>query len=178
MAEVLLRHRLGLIDASVRVTSAGTHAGTHPATQHGQQVMAARGLDLSSHTSRRLDVPLIDGADLIVGMAREHVREVASLDPTALDRTFTLKELVGVATGIGPRRAGESLSEWLGRVGVQRRRADLVGIGHDAAFDIEDPVGRGLRDYEATAEEIDHLLAVLVERAWPAAAQEGRERSA
>ena len=31
---------------------------------------------------------------------------------------------------------------------------------------------------EATAEEIDHLLALLGEMAWPAGAQQGRERSA
>ena len=110
-------------------------------------------------------------------MTREHVREAASLLPAALDRSFTLKELVRAADEAGPRRLDEGLPEWLVRVGAGRRRADLVGVGHDDAFDVEDPAGRGVRDYQATAAELDELLGRLVGLAWPATGQED-ERSA
>jgi len=178
MAAALLRHHLGAAAHDVQVSSAGVLPGGRPATAHAQATMADRSLDLSDHESRHLERPLIDEADLVIGMAREHVREVAVLAPDALSRTFTLKELVRAATAVGPRRVDESMAEWLARVGAGRRRESLVGIGHDEAYDIADPVGRGRRDYDATADELDHLLALLVEMAWPSGLQHGQERSA
>jgi len=167
MAEVLLRHRLDALGVGAMVSSAGSYPGGEPATAHGQTVMAARGLDLSGHVSRRLDREMVDSADLIIGMTREHVREAAAVQPAALDRTFTLKELVRAAGVVGERRDGETMAQWLVRAGAGRRRADLVGVGHDDALDIADPVGRGLPDYQATADDIDALLALLVRAAWP-----------
>jgi protein-tyrosine phosphatase len=178
MAEVLLRHRLEAAGADVRVSSAGLHQGGRPATDHGLAAMADRGLDLSAHVSRQLDRDLVARADLIIGMAREHVREVVVLDRNALARTFTLKELVRDGTAVGPRLDGEALGDWLARVAVNRRPATLLGVGHDDAYDIADPVGRGRADYEVTAKELDHLVALLVEMGWPAQAGHGRERSA
>lgn len=178
MAEVLLRHRLGDAGAEVRVSSAGLHPGGRPATAHGQAAMADRDLDLSTHRSRQVDRTLIDGADLVIGMAREHVREVAVLDSDALARAFTLKELVRAATAVGPRHRDESLEHWLARVGEGRRRESLLGVGHDEAYDVADPVGRDLMDYEATANELDHLLALLVEMAWPSMTHDRQEHSA
>lgn len=177
MAEVLLRHHLDERGVPAAVSSAGSLHGGQPATAHGQTVMGARGLDLSGHVSRRLDRAMVDSADLIIGMTREHVREAASLEPAALDRSFTLKELVRAAGVVGDRRGGETMAQWLARAGEGRRRTDLVGVGHDDAFDIADPVGRGLRDYETTAQEIDDLLVQLVQAAWPSDIL-GQERTA
>lgn len=178
MAEVLLRHRLAATDLDVRVSSAGLLPGGRPATEHGQHTMATKGLDLSGHTSRQLDRALVAAADLVIGMAREHVREVAVIDPAALARTFTLKELVRAATATGPRPVDQPLDEWLARLGAGRRRERLLGVGHDEAYDIADPVGLDRADYETTAAELDHLLALLVELAWPTPHHHGQERSA
>lgn len=178
MAEALLRRHLDAVGAAdVGVSSAGLYAGGHSATDHGQATMAARGLDLSSHRSRQLERGLVDAADLVLGMTREHVREVAVLDPSALPRTFTLKELVRDATAVGPRHPDEPFSEWLGRLGARRRLDSLQGVGHDDVYDVADPIGRGRADYEATAAELDHLLAVLVELVWPTT-HTGQERRA
>jgi protein-tyrosine phosphatase len=162
MAEALLRHRLAAAGVDARVSSAGLHPGGRPATPHGIEVMAARGLDTRGHLSRQLATELVAPADLILGMAREHVREVAVIDPAALDRTFTLKELVRLGEQAGPRTGGEGLADWLARVGRGRERQRLMGVGHDPDYDVEDPVGRGREDYEATASELDDLLARLV----------------
>lgn len=167
MAEVLLRKHLEAAGADVIVASAGLLPGGRPATDHGQASMARRGLDLTDHVSRRLELGLVAQADLIIGMAREHVREVAVIDREALSRAFTLKELVRDATAVGPRSEGEALADWLQRVAVGRRPSTLLGVGHDDAYDVADPVGRDRADYEATAEELDHLLARLVDMAWP-----------
>jgi protein-tyrosine phosphatase len=167
MAEVLLRHHLAERGVDATVSSAGLMQGGRPATDHGQATMAARGLDLSQHRSRQLDRELVVGADLILGMARQHIREVAVLEPGALARAFTLKELVRLATAIGPRQEDESIADWLARAAAGRRREALMGAGHDDAYDVEDPVGRGRADYADTAAEIEDLLERLLAVAWP-----------
>lgn len=178
MAEALLRRRLDGVGHDVHVASAGLLAGGAPATDHARATMAARNLDLSQHASRRLDEPMIADADLIVAMTREHVREVAVVLPEALTRTFTLKELVRAAATTGPRLPGESIADWVARIGTGRQRAPLVGLGHDPDLDIADPVGGSRLDYETTADEIDLLLGKVVEAIWPGGANQGQERSA
>ena len=168
MAEALLRRRLADRGVDVTVSSAGVHEGGARATDHGIAVMAERGLDLAGHVSRQVTLEMVTRADLVIGMAREHVREASVLHRGALTKTFTLKELVRLAEVVGPRAEGEELSAWLGRVGATRHREDLIGIGHDDELDVEDPVGRGRADYEATAELLDELLAHVVELAFPA----------
>lgn len=168
MAEVLLRHRLQEAGVDgVTVSSAGLYPGGRPATDHGQATVAARGLDLSGHRSRQLSHELLAPADLVVGMAREHVREVAVLAPEALRRTFTLKELVTAGRTIGARRPGEEVAAWLGRAVAGRSSQSLLGMGHDPLLDVADPVGRARADYEETATELDALLTELVALAWP-----------
>jgi len=177
MAEVLLRHHLAQAGVDATVSSAGLYEGGASATAHGIAVMADRGLLLDGHVSRRLDGPMLDRADLVIGMAREHVREAAVLSPDLLDRTFTLKELVRGAETVGPRSSDEPLSSWLSRITATRRRSALLGVGHDDELDVEDPVGRGREDYEETAELLDRLLGRFVALAFPAR-QHRQEQSA
>lgn len=179
MAEALLRRRLEHLGVEATVSSAGLYPSGSPATDTVLQVMAHRGIDLEGHRSRQLTHELLTEADLVVGMTREHVREVAVLDAGALTRTFTLKELVRAGLDIGPRRHGESVAAWLGRAGAGRRREALLGVGHDPDFDVDDPVGRPLEDHEDTAVELEGLIDQLAALVWPAGVDEGaRERSA
>jgi protein-tyrosine-phosphatase len=168
MAEVLLRHHLQEAGVTAHVSSAGLYEGGRPATAHGVETMAERGLDLHDHVSQQMDSEMLADADLVIAMAREHVREAAVLRPDALAKTFTLKELVRGAGVIGARTAEEPLADWLARISASRSRASLVGTGHDDSFDVEDPVGRDRRAYEVTADLLDDLLAAVVELAFSA----------
>ncbi len=103
---------------------------------------------------------VLAGAQLILGMAREHVREAVVLDPALWPRTFTLKELVRRGEASGPRRADEPLADWLARVGQGRRLSDLTGSSVDD--DIEDPIGMPRSSYERMARELDDLTGRLV----------------
>jgi protein-tyrosine phosphatase len=139
--------------------------------------MADRGLDLSAHRSRRVDADMLEAADLVIGMAREHVREAAVLYPDALTKTFTLKELATAAEAAGARPADEPLSRWLARLARERSRTALVGMGYVEELDVADPVGRGRVDYEVTANLLDALLRKVVTLAFPAKGSQ-QERSA
>ncbi len=179
MAEALLRRHLAEAGIEATVSSAGLYEGGAPATGHGIAAMAARSLDLEAHRSRRMEPGMLQRADLIIGMAREHVREAAVLEAGALTKTFTLKELVREAESVGPRSDDEQLSTWLGRIARTRTRHSLLGVGHDDDLDVADPVGRGRADYEVTADLLDDLLARLVRLAFPSAPGADRhERSA
>lgn len=168
MAEVLLRDHLAAAGVEATVSSAGLYEGGAPATDHGVSVMAERGLDLSAHRSRQVDAEMLERADLVIGMARAHVREAAVLHPATRGKTFTLKELARGAQAAGTRGPDEPLAEWLARIARSRSHTDLVGVGYDEQLDVADPVGRSRADYEATASLLDDLLGTIVDFAFPA----------
>jgi glycine hydroxymethyltransferase len=165
MAEALLRRRLDEAGVSAGVSSAGLLGHDVPASDGAVRVLAARGIDLAAHRSRRLSPELVAGADLVVGMAQNHVREAVLAVPDSMGRAFTLKELVRRGEAVGPRGGGETLADWLGRVGAGRRHADL--LGDDPADAVADPIGLPDKAYRAAAEEIDELLRRLVELTFP-----------
>ncbi|MBW3615513.1 MAG: low molecular weight protein arginine phosphatase [Actinobacteria bacterium] len=160
MAEGMLRHRLAARGHGARVHSAGLLDAGRPASAHGVDVLGARGIDLGSHRSRTLTAELVRGADLVLGMARMHVREAVVLVPAAWPRAFTLKELVRRGEEIGPRSAGQPLEEWLSKAHAGRSRSDLMGDSD--LDDIFDPIGSPRSRYEATAAEIEDLTDRLV----------------
>jgi len=66
------------------VASAGTIAITGaPASRTGIAVAAELGVDMTSHRAGDLTPSLIASADLIFGMAEEHVAAVLAIDPGA-----------------------------------------------------------------------------------------------
>ncbi len=160
MAEVLLRHRLGDLGVKARVASAGMLRSGQPASDHGVDILRERGLDMTTHRSRAMSRELLGGADLVLAMAREHVREAVVLDTALWPRTFTLKELVRRGEAAGARQADESLRDWLARVGQGRRIAELTGSS--PADDVADPYGGPRSAYERLADELDDLLDRLV----------------
>jgi protein-tyrosine phosphatase len=149
------------------VRSAGLLESGNPASAHGVKILAGRGLDLGSHRSTTVSPGILREADLIIGMARQHVREAVVLDRDVWPRTFTLKELVRRGGAIGPRKEGEPLDAWLARAHMGRTTASLTGASPDD--DVSDPIGQPRAAYESMVGELDTLVGRLVELAWPAA---------
>lgn len=163
MAEAFLTHRLNRLRIPASVGSAGLLPGGYPPPAEGVEVMAGRGIDTSGHRSRTLEPKLIEAADLVLGMGREHVRTVVTIDPEAWGRSFTLKEVVRRGEAAGPR--SEDLEVWLARVGADRDPANLVGASlHD---DVADPIGQDLDAWEQVAAELEALVDRLVDLVWP-----------
>lgn len=160
MAEALLRHRIeergreGIV-----VSSAGFLPGGRPASDQAIQAMSDRGIALDGHVSREVDARLLDSADLVLCMARQHLRETVVLRPEAFPRTFTLKELVRRGEEVGPRSPTTDPVGWLGELHAERRLSEH--LGDSALDDIADPVGRPVRVFRKTAGELDDLLARL-----------------
>jgi protein-tyrosine phosphatase len=162
MAAALLAARLAEAGVESTVSSAGTLFDGRPATDHGIACMEERGLDTSSHRSRKITPAMVKEADLVVGLARSHVRDVVTLASETWPRAFTLKELVRRAEEHGAR-GDEALHSWLARLSAGRRLSDL--LGDSPADDVADPIGGPKDEYDATAAELDDLtrrLAVLM----------------
>jgi len=154
----------------VHVGSAGLRLVGEPASANGVDVLRERGIDLSAHRSRILDRELLEHVDLLLAMAREHLREAVLTLPDLWPRAFTLKELVRRGETIGVRAPGESIDSWLARAQAGRNRADI--LGSSPTDDVDDPIGLSRAAYERTANELNDLVDRLVGLLWPAAAEE------
>jgi protein-tyrosine phosphatase len=160
MAEGLLRAHLHASGINARVGSAGLLPGGASPAPDAVDVMSERGIDITRHVSCQITPDIARSANLIIGMARQHVREACVGYGALLQRAFTLKELVRRGEEIGARREDETLYTWLGRAGTGRRPTDLVG---DSVYDdIADPIGKPRIFYERTADELDDLLTRFV----------------
>jgi protein-tyrosine phosphatase len=168
MAEPLLSARLARLGVQLPVHSAGTDpaaasaSGSPPAG--AVAALAARGHDISGHRGRPVRAADLAGADLILGLTREHVRQAVVLVPGTWPRAFTLKELVRRGRMIGPRPPGEPLPDWLARAAHGRDHRDL--LGGSAGDDVADPYGGSGPQYESTAALLDQLTGELADLCW------------
>ena len=165
MAEGLLRDRLARRGVPAAVSSAGLLEAGLPASAHGVDVLARRGIDLRGHRSRAMTPELLAGADLVVGMERRHVREAVVARPHVWPRAFTLKELVRRGEERGPRAPGQGVAEWVAKTHAGRVHADV--LGESPADDIDDPIGQPRSAYVRTADEIEDLVDRLVALLYP-----------
>jgi protein-tyrosine phosphatase len=153
-----------LADAGVvaSVRSAGVMRTRLPVDELSVIVGRSRGVDVTEHRPRRLTTAILadEGADLVITMTRAHVREVVTLDSSAWERTFTLKELARL---VGRERFAEAgdAGSWVERFGAGRTVLDLLGA--DERDDIGDPYGGSLAVHRDVATEIDELLAEVVD---------------
>ncbi|MEV0090181.1 hypothetical protein [Streptomyces sp. NPDC050738] len=144
LAERLLAPKL----PGARVHSAGTEAdervGMDPATR---SVLRQLGGEGGEFTSRRLTAAMVAGADLVLGMEREHREAAVRLSPVSLRRCFTLKEFLRLGGDAGQRGA------------VAPVPASVDGI--------TDPWGQPYDVLQACAEDLDQLtgeVATLLTR--------------
>jgi protein-tyrosine phosphatase len=157
VAEGLLRRALQrrFQDGAPAVSSAGTIGWEgSPATPESIEAAAERGVDIAGHIARRFAPPMIEEADLVVCMAAEHRVAISEQDPDALDRTFTLKELVRLLESSVPA-APQELEALAGRVGAAASARANGQPANPFDQDIVDPLGMPLETYRAIAWELD-----------------------
>jgi protein-tyrosine phosphatase len=169
-AALLLRQQLGdTMGAEVTVHSAGTLGGDVGPPIELVQEGRSFGLELGGHVPLIVDPGMIQEANLVVGLAREHVRETVVAVPNSFPRTFTLKEIVRRGLQVGSRGANEELGTWLDRVHGARRHTELMGASSDD--DVLDPMGGSPDDYRRMLAEVTALTLSLRSLAWPTETQ-------
>jgi len=161
MAEALLTGVLSRRGVKAEVISAGLLEAGWPMAPEAIDAVAGDGPAMAGRRSRTLESHEVADADLVLGMTREHVREVVVLVPDAWGYTFTLKELVRRGEMLGRRSAHGSLRSWLTALSSDRRRSDLLGAA--AIDDVADPMGGPPARFAETAAELRDLCRRLVD---------------
>lgn len=161
MAAAFLEAELAARRLEISVNSAGFLAGGVPSPDPVIAVMASVGIDVSAHRSWTVDDKSVAAGDLIVGMTRQHVIDLATKFPGAWRRTFTATELNRRGRLVGRPTEKESLRAWAERLSETRTRTDL--LGEKVADDVPDPIGGRRKDFECVRDLLASWAAQLVE---------------
>lgn len=160
-AELYAAHHLS--PESFRVHSAGTYGLEGYAIEPGAaRTLAGLGIGYDAFRARRLTAAQIEGADLVLAATREHRTAVVTLVPSALPRTFTMREFsrlaeqVGALPGEDPAERGRAL---VAAAAAQRGRVWVP----PESDDVDDPYGLGPKAYDRAAAEIAEALRVPLE---------------
>lgn len=98
MARIMFQQLLDERGLNWRVKSAGIAAADGaPAARDAVEVMKEHGLNLSTHEATLLTPTLVSEADLILTMTAAHKDAVRRIDPAAIEKTFSLREFVGLS---------------------------------------------------------------------------------
>ncbi|MET4639289.1 low molecular weight phosphatase family protein [Mycetocola sp. 2940] len=164
LAEQLLRMALADL-ADVRVSSAGTMGmvGSPMDAQSAALAVRLGVADSAEHVARELNTRLIDDAQLIFAMSRDHRRAVAELSPRAVRRTFTIREFARIAAEVTDDDLAHvaalplddvsgRLAETAGVVAAMRGMVSPAGALDDD--DVIDPYRRPSDVYERSVSEL------------------------
>lgn len=155
------------VGSGITVASVGTAGDGTPPPDQAVRVMDERGLDIDGRPSRPVEVPVLEGADLVVTMARQHLVDVGAMCPSALDRSFTLMDLLDRARQAGGRGPRETLAQWARRMSAGRAPASVLSL--PSSGDVPDPIGRPLREFEVCLATLDRATSELVSHICPGA---------
>lgn len=102
MADIYLRHRLGLKNNAYTVSSAGTLGiqDDRADVQAVSVVASEAGLDLSTHITRGITRESVEEADLILVMEKRHRRYLATLYPGHVKKVQLLSAYVPRGLGL------------------------------------------------------------------------------
>ncbi|MDP5276814.1 low molecular weight protein arginine phosphatase [Chengkuizengella axinellae] len=154
----------------IEIRSAGVFAmDDHPISENAAQILKEKGLS-TRITSNKVTEEWVDWADYIFTMTMNHKRHVIEYYPQAVDKTFSLKEFVEENTNITNQLeerdqliAEAQLKISLGQEIPEHIKQKLLKLETDMPnYDISDPFGGTIGDYQIVAGEIEELLNKLL----------------
>jgi len=154
-AAALLQRHLRAAGTEVTARSTGLMGVGGPIPPPIVEELARLGASPEDAARVLLTEVAVRDADLIIGLERQHVREVILLAPDVEARAFTLKELARRGERAGPASPTVPLAGWLGALAAARQPADL--LGESSSDDVADPYGGSRRGYRRAVTEIDEL---------------------
>lgn len=159
-----LRHELA--GTGIAVSSAGTRALVGEDMDSGTRTLLQdRQVDVTRFAARELTTDLVAGADLVVVAAREHRAATVRIHPAAMSRTFTLRDLADLLSGVIAAEIGDPApgTTWVRHVAdtALRRRALVPARQH--GVDLLDPIGGPPSLFAEMAAEVDAALVPLVQ---------------
>lgn len=151
-----LRLAQALAGTSALVESAGTGALVGSSVDPGSaRLLEEQGVPHETFQARAITPQMIAAADLVLTATREHRREVVQLAPSALQRTFTLREFADLVRPFDA--SGSSLPQLLAF--ARDQRVTNPAGGRDEA-DIVDPFRQDESVFRDMAQQIDPSLEI------------------
>lgn len=136
-----------------QITTAGTHVVEgQPMSWRTRDALVHAGITIPAHRSRQLAAGDVRTADVLVGLATDHVRWLRRNHPEAAGRSATLRRLARDLPG-DDRPFAERLAA-----------LDLAAVELEPWEDVEDPAGGELEDYQRCAVEVRDLIHALAPR--------------
>jgi len=172
VAEALLRSALGRVAAAsgdsgwlaIEVSSGGTMAMVgRPIEPAMAAALGATELEASGHVASQVDRDRIAGADLVLGLAREHRRDLVAMLPSASRRIFTLGEfarLLEDAADAGTIELADGATSVIAAAAdaAAMRRGFAIAPDDPTVDDVIDPYGRSPDVYASSASTIQELV--------------------
>lgn len=168
--------------SAVLITSAGTRAlEGSPMDEQAAALTVRLGAHATDHAARQLTPEMIEEADLVLAMAREHRSEVVRAAPRASRKAFLLTEFADLLEGVERASANQfqplpapdsgagvpALADQL-RQGVQRAAAQrgMKPPRHPDTVDVLDPYGHAPKVYRESAEQVRESLERIHGSVW------------
>jgi protein-tyrosine-phosphatase len=137
----------------VTIVTAGTHVVEgQPMSRRTRDALASVGLQADGHRSHQLTDGDVEGADLILAMAGEHVSYIRRRYPAAASRTASIKRLCRDLPA-GPPSLAERIAS-----------LDLAALPVEPWEDVADPAGGEDQIYLSCVEELSGLCSLLLPR--------------
>lgn len=125
-----------------RISSAGTSGlSGDSVTEEITRLAAPAGIDFDGFRARRLVPGHVDDADLVLTMARDHRSAVVVMVPSALRRTFTLREFARILPLVPAESESDPVDRWRSLAALAQRYRH-PGPGNGVGDDVVDPYGR------------------------------------
>lgn len=179
LAEQLLARELADIP-EITVESAGTYAMVGSSMQEKSQAIARElGVpDPGTHRARQMTSSILESADLIVALARDHRRAIVEESPRVARRVFTLREFARLVAVTTDEDLAFEITAAPDSDTVSRLRAAVSAVvaGRSVSFppedlseeDVVDPYGRSDETYALSTSQIVpavNAMSALLHRA-------------
>ena len=147
------------------VSSAGFLYDGRPVDSKAAKAAGRLGVDIDAHRSTKLAPEVVERADVILTMEREHTRNLLSQFKDQEPVVFPLRMFLDAARAT-PRAGDQSAVEYVAALAAARNPASLLGVG--STDDVADPIGKSMRTFRRSAEEIKHLCIAATAAIGPA----------
>lgn len=160
MGQGLLTAALANLRPLLSIGSAGTAALVgSPMEPLAARQLDRRGAALPDFRARALSAALVLEADLVLTATREHRSVVATVEPSAVVRTFTFGEIARLLRDVEPSARGRSPAEVATAAHARRGRTRQARPRED---DLQDPYGGSSADFARCAARLDRMLSAVV----------------
>lgn len=169
VAERMLQAGLDAVrSGTFLVGSAGTLAVVGaPVQLPSARIIESRGGRPDGFAARQLTPEMLRGADIILTMTASHRSAVVRLEPSALKRTFTIREFARMLKALEERDAGPApdadLVTWWKALPERAAAVRHLALVNDAADnDVADPYRLGPEAYQRMEDELAPAVLTIL----------------